>query len=259
VSPEWYLRALDRIKPGHSLLGLQIRNEVPELVPRFMAVVLADVELKPSPVIMQTYLSRLGIRPINNIVDMTNYLMVLTGQPLHAYDYDKVRSLDDKETATIVIRKPREHETLTLLNGKTIEPRADAIMIASESQAIGLGGVMGGGSTEVDEHTKNIILEVATFDMYSIRRTSMTHGLFTDAVTRFTKGQSHLQNDRVLEEAVALVQSLSGAHVASDVIDDQHLQMTMHPVEVSADFINQRLGSQLSAADMGRLLQNVEF
>jgi phenylalanyl-tRNA synthetase beta chain len=125
---------------------------------------------------------------------------------------------------------------------------------------------MGGTETEVDESTKNIILECANFDMYSIRRTSMTHGLFTDAVTRFTKGQSPLQNLAVLAKIVDEIRSAAGGKVASPAIDNNHLAETtserqsLHPpVKITADFINVRLGLKLSAAEMKSLLQNVEF
>lgn len=258
-SPEWYLKPLGRVKPGVSHLPLEVRNEIPELVPRLMVVAMANIEVKQSPLLIQTYLSRVGLRPINNIVDVTNYLMVLTGQPLHAYDYDKVAALDGDEKATIVARKPKKGETVALLNGKTIEPREDAIVIASASRLIGVGGVMGGADTEVDDNTKNIILECANFDMYSIRKTSMAHGLFTDAVTRFNKGQSPLQNERILEEAVATVQYVSGAHVASDIIDSKGAIAIQEPVQLTHEFINSRLGLDISADEMVKRLKNVEF
>jgi phenylalanyl-tRNA synthetase beta chain len=258
-SPEWYLKPLDRIKPGKAHLPLEVRNEVPELAPRFMAIAMANVTVKPSPLLIQTYLSRVGLRPINNIVDVTNYLMVLTGQPLHAYDYDKVAAQDGDEKATIVVRKPHKGETITLLNGKTIEPREDAVMIATASKVIGIGGVMGGADTEVDTATRNIIIECANFDMYSIRKTSMAHGLFTDAVTRFNKGQSPHQNERILEEAVATVQYVSGGHVASDVIDIHGTISVIEPVHVSAKFINERLGLHVDPAEMAARLHTVEF
>jgi phenylalanyl-tRNA synthetase beta subunit len=221
-SPDWYtLRPDGSPSLEADELKLEVTNELPELVPRFTAVVMSGVAVRPSPVWLQVRLSRLGLRPINNIVDLTNYYMVLTGQPLHAYDYDK---------------------------------------------AIGIGGVMGGGDTEVDESTKNIILECANFDMYSIRRTSMALGLFTDAVTRFTKGQSPLQNLAVLWKIVDDVRSLTGGKVAGTVTDDNHLPKDVQergsvhpPVTVTAHFINVRLGLQLTAEDMAQLLRNVEF
>jgi phenylalanyl-tRNA synthetase beta chain len=265
-SPNWYATFTEKLTPAGDALPLVVQNDLPDLVPRFMAVVISAIELQPSSVWIQSYLSRLGVRPINNVVDVTNYMMLLTGQPLHAYDYDKVRAQDpDAQTATLTIRKPRSGEKLTLLNGKEIEPRAEAILIATATQAIGLGGVMGGATTEIDANTKNIILECATFDMYSIRRTSMAHGFFTDAVTRFNKGQSPLQNDRVILQSAEML--LTGtAEYASSLIDDNHLSTeikqrnSVHPaVKLDMDFINQRLGLKLVDKDMETLLGNVEF
>ncbi len=266
-SPEWYRTDVNIPGPTESLLRVEVRNEIPDLVPRFLAVPMADVTVGPSPVWLQARLSRVGLRPINNIVDLTNLYMLETGQPLHAYDYDKVVARDPNAGyATIVIRKPQSGEQLTLLNGKVVEPREDSIVIASASGAIGLGGVMGGADTEVDEQTKNIILECATFDMYSIRRTSMAHGIFSDAVTRFNKGQSPLQNRAVMAKIVADVERVAGGRVGGPIVDDIHLprevleRQSLYPdVNVEVAFINQRLGLDLSADDMRRLLQNVEF
>lgn len=264
-SPAWYTADAEIPAVEGEALPLQISNELPELVPRFMAVVLRDVHVGPSPVWLQVELSKAGVRSINNIVDYTNYFMLLTGQPLHAYDYDKIKSISG-EVPTIVVRNPHSDEKILLLNGKEVVPRSEAIMIATDKQAIGIGGVMGGGDTEVDESTRHIVLECATFDMYSVRRTSMAHGLFTDAVTRFNKGQSPLQNQAVLARITAEIRQFAGGKVASDVIDDNRLpesiqaRQSLHPpIVVTADFITQRLGVELSAEQMQRLLQNVEF
>ncbi len=257
TSPAWYLQP-EAVETGEGL-PLSVTNEIPDVVPRFVAMSLQNIQIKPSPVWLQTQLSRVGVRPINNVVDITNYIMLLTGQPLHAYDYDKVAALTDADGAAIVVRYPQKEEQIELLSGKTITPRDQAIMIATDNQAIGLGGVMGGGNTEVDENTKNIILECATFDMYSIRRTSMAHGLFTDAVTRFNKGQSPLQNTAVFAQAVIMLQQLAGATAASTVTDDNHVADKQPDVSVSAEFVNRRLGLELPVADMARLLSNVEF
>lgn len=261
-SPDWYVPNPDFPQPEADELKLEIHNELPELVPRFVAVAMSGIKIQPSPVWLQLYLSELGLRPINNVVDYTNFWMLETGQPLHAYDYDKVKALSSGDGATIVVRNPRDSERLTLLNGKTIDPRQEAIMIATDQQAIGLGGVMGGGETEVDETTKNIILECASFDMYSIRRTSMAHGLFTDAVTRFNKGQSPLQNLAVLAKIVESLGHDAGGKVAGPLIDLNQLEgrAWVHPpVPVTADFINARLGLTLSLDEMKQLLENVEF
>lgn len=260
TSPDWYTEALDAFKvTANTRLQLEVKNELPELVSRFMAIPMSGITVTKSPLMIQSFLSRVGIKPINNIVDITNFVMSLTAQPMHAYDYDKVAALDSSDTATLVIRKPKKGEKLTLLNGKTIVPREEAIMIASKSQLIGVGGVMGGVSTQVDATTKNIILECATFDMYSIRRTSMAHGLFTDAVTRFNKGQSNLQNENVLAYAIAWVQKLAHGHVAGKLADPSPKLRKQKSITVSAEFINSRLGTNLEANEIKKLLLNVEF
>lgn len=255
-SPDWYVTGPTFPNIETDELSLTVKNELPELVPRFTAITMRDVEIKPSPVWLQIVLSEVGIRPINNIVDLTNFWMLETGQPLHAYDYDKVKALSGDET-TIVVRKPHKGETIKLLNGKEIEPRAEAIMIATDKRLIGIGGVMGGSETEVDENTKNIILECANFDMYSIRRTSMEHGLFTDAVTRFTKGQSPLQCLAVLARIVEEIRKYAGGKVASKVIDSHQKLDQSHAINVGVDFINERLGLSLSQDKMIELLSNV--
>lgn len=267
-SPDWYLKPLDAFKvTAEQKLELTVKNKLPELVPRFMAVPMSGVTVTKSPVMVQSFLSRVGIKPVNNIVDSTNFVMVLTAQPMHAYDYDKVAALDDGKKATLEVRKPKRGEKLTLLNGKEVEPHKDTIMIATEKKLIGVGGVMGGRDTEVDANTKNIILECANFDMYSIRRTSMAHGLFTDAVTRFNKGQSPLQNKRVMAYAIAWVQKLAHGHVAGEVqdfVDCDDINVADdgwndREVDVTPAFINERLGSNLTEAQIKKLLTNVEF
>lgn len=252
-SPDWYQAPLDRIKPGATVLPLTLKNDIPDMVPRFMAVAMADITIGKSPLIIQTYLSRVGLRPINNIVDVTNYLMVLTGQPTHAYDYDKLKE------GSLEARMSRKGDKLKLLSGKEIAFEDEStILITSGDVPVGVGGVMGGADSEVSATTKNIVIECASFDMYSIRRTSMKYGLFTDAVTRFNKGQSPLQNDVVLEEAVATIGYVSGGHVASNVSDIRGSLQRKPPVEVTSTFINTRLGADLQTEAIADLLRNVE-
>jgi len=262
-SPDWYseLPEFD----SASGLKLEVKNEIPDLVPRFMAVAMKEVRVSPSPIWLQAGLRRVGIKSINNVVDITNYLMYLSGQPIHAYDYDKVKSLSAGEP-TLVVRYPKKGEKIALLNGKTIEPRKEAIMIATDKELVGVGGIMGGTSTEVDESTRNIIVECANFDLYSIRKTSMEHGLFTDAVTRFSKGLSPLQNDRVMNKAIELISTQAGGKQASQVIDNRKIDaeilesQSVYPtITVSTEFINQRLGLDLSAEKIIELLTNTEF
>jgi phenylalanyl-tRNA synthetase beta chain len=256
TSPNWYKQALDRIKLGKNRVDIKVANNTSDVVPRFTAIVMNDVTVGPSPLMLQTYLSRVGLRPINNIVDITNYLMYLTGQPLHAYDADKLRLYGELSLET---RMSRAGDKLRMLNGKELTLQDESsILITSNDVPVGLAGIMGGADTETDENTKNIVIECANFDMYSVRRTSMKYGIFTDALTRFNKGQSKFQNDRVLEEAVAMVQSLSGGEVTSNVIDLHESLDPAKAIETSSQFVSERLGVSLSAQEIATMLTNVE-
>jgi phenylalanyl-tRNA synthetase beta chain len=258
TSPDWYINKpiFEDVKD----LELSVVNEIPEFVPRFSVLVMKGVQYGKSPIWMQSYLKRVGIKPINNIVDVTNYVMHLTGQPLHAFDYDKLVSVS--ENASLMPRKAKKGEKLVLLGGKEIELNEEDLVISTDKKAVALAGVMGGNETEVDENTKTIVIECANFDMYTVRRTSMRHGLFTDAVTRFNKGQSPLQNDRVMRFAADSMKEFAGAEAASEFYDltsfDDDNDNLNHVV-TSVDFINSRLGSELTASEIKILLENVEF
>ncbi len=254
-SPDWYQNA--PTFDDKSDLPIEVKNDVPELVPRFMAVAMQNITVGPSPMWLQSTLARVGIKPINNVVDVSNYVMHLTGQPTHAFDYDKIRELSIKPG--IFPRMAKKGEKITLLGQKDIKLSGEEIVIATDKQAVALGGVMGGADTEVDENTKNIIIECATFDMYSIRRTSMRYGLFTDAVTRYNKGQSPLQNDRVLAFLMGKMNELAGAQQASSVHDiKSDLQQSEVP-RFEVKFINERLGSSFELDEIKQLLSRVEF
>ncbi len=262
-SPDWYINK--PIFEEKNDIQLAVGNDIQHLVPRFMTVALSNTTVSKSPFWLETALVRVGIKPVNNIVDVTNYVMHLTGQPLHAFDYDKVKELST--TAGLHPRLSQAGETINLLGQKGIVLTGEEIVISTDKQAVALAGVMGGADTEVDEHTKNIIIECATFDMYSIRRTSMRHGLFTDAVTRFNKGQSPLQTDRVLAYAMKMMSELTGAIQASpvydmtdpDKVDINHDGWKSGYVNVAAEFVNQRLGTSFSNEDLKSILEKVEF
>ncbi len=257
-SPEWYQEETNSLAPESSL-GLDVDNKISKLVPRFMGQVIEGVEVKPSPVWMQAYLSRVGIRPINNIVDVTNYAMYLTAQPLHAYDYDKLCKVAGTKSAQLETRLSKKSDRLKLLNGKELVIEDDeTILICTGDTPVGVGGVMGGADTEVDENTKNIVLECANFDMYAIRRASMRHGLFTDAVTRFNKGQSYLQNPAVLQKSVGWMTQLAGGKFGK-IIDTHQALERPSIVHVTKEFINERLGLNLDNKDIAVLLTNTEF
>jgi phenylalanyl-tRNA synthetase beta chain len=258
--PEWYW-SLPQFEQA-SGLDLEVFNEAKDKVPRFMAVTMKNIEVKPSPLWLQCALVAMGSKPINNIVDVTNYVMLLTAQPTHAYDYDKLRG------HKLGARMAKKGEKAELLNGKTYELDESDIVIVDGEGVVGLGGIMGGGNSEVSSETKGIVLEVANFDMYTVRRSSMRHGLFTDALTRFNKGQSPLQNDRILNLLMMSIKDVSAeaeqAGDVSDLHDDQlgrakDEQSNSGTLKVEANFINDRLGLSLKEPEIEQLLRNVHF
>lgn len=250
VSPEWYKNSSD-FKQADDL-ELDVFNDTLDGTPRFMAVAVKGIDVKPSPLWLQVELVRLGGKPINNIVDVTNYIMLLTAQPTHAYDYDKLRG------HKLGARMARAGERATLLNGKTYELTTDDIVIADGEGVVSLGGIMGGGNSEVSNETKNIVLEVATFDMYKVRKSSMRHGIFTDALTRFNKGQSSLQNNYVMALLIQSVSDVSSGVQASTVFDKRAPVESDGRLDVTPGFINERLGLRLTADEIKELLTNVE-
>ncbi len=250
TSPDWYLNEPEFASADG--LELTVTNEAEQQAPRFMAVAVKDVTIKPSPLWLQIELMRLGSKAINNIVDVTNYIMLLTAQPTHAYDYDKLRG------HKLGVRMARAGETCLLLNGKTYELTEDDIVIADGEGVVGLAGIMGGGNSEVSATTKNVVLECADFDMYAVRKTSMRHGVFTDALTRFNKGQSPLQQPRVLSLLMKSIVDTAGGEQASAVFDESADIRSNEHIKVRAEFINDRLGSGLTDSDIIKLLENVE-
>lgn len=257
TSPDWY-KSVQQFTSAEGL-DLTVTNDAPELVPRFMAVAIRDVTVQPSPLWLQCQLVAMGGKPINNIVDATNYMMFMTAQPTHAYDYDKLRG------HKLGARLARDGEKVSLLNGKQYELTNDDIVIADGEGVVGLAGIMGGTDTEVSDGTKNIVLECANFDMYALRRTAMRHGIFTDALTRFNKGQSPLQNAAVLKQLMSMVGGVQASEVFdlkqfSDELDDYFDgKYTPANIDIDSKFINERLGLDLSDDDICNLLNNVEI
>lgn len=257
TSPSWYA-AVQEFAAG-SGLELSVINKATDKVPRIMAVAIDGVSVKPSPLWLQCELVAMGGKPVNNIVDITNYSMLMTAQPTHAYDYDKVNS------ATLVARMAHKGETLALLNGKTITLTQDDIVIADSERAISLAGIMGGNDTEVSVRTTRIIIECANFDMYAVRKTAMRHGIFTDALARFNKGQSPLQTAPVLQQLLEMIDGRQASVVQDEKIftdaQDAYFnnRYTSAAIAITGDFIQERLSGDISAADICQLLTNVEI
>ncbi len=258
-TPDWLNVLQADLQNDGSLEAPRIAIEDAELSDRFQAIVLSGVdETAKSPIQLQTYLARSGVRPINASVDVSNYLMILTGQPSHTYDYDKVRAIAGDDF-TVRVRTARAGEKLVLLDGKEVELDTADIVIAAGDTAIGLAGIMGGQSTLVDETTKNVLLEVATFDLYHMRSSQMRHGVFSEAVTRFTKGIPAPLSTPVLVEAVRMLQEHTGARVTSGIVEDYPGTREPIIVKVSEPQVNKTLGTQFASEDIAELLRNVGF
>ena len=217
----------------------------------YVGQVVKNVEVKSSPLWLQTRLMNSGIRPINNIVDITNYVLLEFGQPMHAFDKDLV---GDK----IVVRDAKEGEVLETLDGEERKLQTTDLVITDGTRAIALGGVMGGKNTEVSEETKNIILESAYFNPTSVRRTSAAHGLRSDSSARFEKGIDPNMQKAALARAVELILELCpNAVVESSVGIVKKEEEKV--VEITTSYINNYLGITLSTEEIVAILEGLSF
>ena len=217
----------------------------------YVGQIVKNVEVKSSPLWLQTRLMNSGIRPINNIVDITNYVLLEFGQPMHAFDKDLV---GDK----IVVRDAKEGEVLETLDGEERKLQASDLVITDGTRAIALGGVMGGKNTEVSEETKNIILESAYFNPTSVRRTSATHGLRSDSSARFEKGIDPNMQKAALARAVELILELCPNAVVESsvgVVNKEEEKV----VEITTSYINNYLGITLSTEEIAAILEGLSF
>ena len=217
----------------------------------YVGQIVKNVEVKSSPLWLQTRLMNSGIRPINNIVDITNYVLLEFGQPMHAFDKDLV---GDK----IVVRDAKEGEVLETLDGEERKLQTSDLVITDGTRAIALGGVMGGKNTEVSEETKNIILESAYFNPTTVRRTSAVHGLRSDSSARFEKGIDPNMQKAALARAVELILELCPNAVVESsvgVVNKEEEKV----VEITTSYINNYLGITLSTEEIAAILEGLSF
>ena len=217
----------------------------------YVGQIVKNVEVKSSPLWLQTRLMNSGIRPINNIVDITNYVLLEFGQPMHAFDKDLVGD-------RIVVRDAKEGEVLETLDGEERKLQATDLVITDGTRAIALGGVMGGKNTEVSEETKNIILESAYFNPTTVRRTSAAHGLRSDSSARFEKGIDPNMQKAALARAVELILELCPNAVVESsvgVVNKEEEKV----VEITTSYINNYLGITLSTEEIAAILEGLSF
>ena len=211
-----------------------------------------NIKIKESPKWMKDYLMAMGVRSINNIVDIGNYVMLLTGQPLHMYDADKLAS------AELTARSDYEGPFVAL-DEKTYEIRKGDIVIANKDKPMCLGGVMGSLECAVDENTKNIYIEAASFDGATIRRTSSRLGLVSESSSRFVKGTNHFQSEYVLNFASELIKDLCEAKEFSDIVTYQEEKYEEKVVRTSCTRINGRLGTEFTSKEIKEVLERLNF
>ncbi|MBN1618738.1 phenylalanine--tRNA ligase subunit beta [Candidatus Dojkabacteria bacterium] len=245
--------------PNEERLPIKVVNNAKALCRRYIAVVLDDIKIQDSPSWMQIRLSKHGIHPVNNIVDITNYLMLLTGQPSHAFDYDTIKSKDTvlKGDVTINVRLGKPGEKITTIDEQVKDLYDDTVVIADSSNPIGIAGVMGGKDTEISDLTTRVIFQVENLDMYNVRKTSMKTGLMTDAVTRFSKGLDPNRCESVLYKGIQMMQELCNAKIASKIYDYYEEKIESRFLTVSTDKIRKRLGVEIKNDEIKDILERL--
>ena len=232
---------------------LDVETPDADLCPRYTARMVRNVKIGPSPKWMRERLRAMGVRPINNIVDITNYVMLEYGQPMHAFDYRYVNG------GKIIVRRAAEGEELTTLDGNVRKLNADHLVIADETRAVGLAGIMGGLNSEIVEDTTDVVFESACFDGTCIRKGALALGMRTDASAKFEKGLDPMNTMPAVNRACELVELLGAGEVLDGVIDI--LNYVPHPtvLKLEPEKINGLLGTDVPADEMVRILKSVDF
>ncbi|MBD9034442.1 MAG: phenylalanine--tRNA ligase subunit beta [Veillonella atypica] len=240
---------------GESIEGkASVAIEAHDLCTRFTSRLVTNVTIEPSPLWMQNRLRNSGIRPINNVVDVTNYVMLELGQPMHAYDYDCVAD------HTLIARRAKTGETLTTLDGNERELNESMLIIADTKGPIGVAGVMGGLTSEVTDKTTNVLFEAAVFNGPSIRRTSKALGMRSEASGRFERGVNHKYTAYAIDRAAQLLQQICpSCKVSVGVIDVYPEPVEQRTVTFTAEQINDYLGTSIEKVRMVDILTKLEF
>jgi phenylalanyl-tRNA synthetase beta chain len=239
------------------LVEIEITNS--ELNPRFVAGLIRNVEIKPSPYQIQRRLKLAGIRAINNIVDATNYAMLELGQPLHAFDYDVLKERAGKNKIKISTRAAKDGEKLTTLDGVERKLTSVNVLVCDEKSSLSLAGVMGGSESEVSDTTKNILLEGAAWNFINIRRTAKQHNLPSEASFRFSRGVHPAMAEHGVNLGLKYMAEWSGGAVAPDLVDSYPLKPKDSVVDVTSHDVKRLLGIDLTLEKISELLTHLEF
>ena len=241
------------------LVSIEITNS--ELNPRFVAGLIRNVEIKPSPYQIQRRLKLAGMRPINNIVDATNYAMLELGEPLHAFDYDVLvsRIVNPTDKVKIITRAAKDGEKLTTLDGMERTLTSTNVLVCDEKGSLSVAGVMGGSESEVTPSTTNILLEGAAWNFINIRRTAKQHNLPSEASFRFSRGVHPAMADQGVQRGLQLMAEWSGGKIAPGLVDEYPRKPKDSVVEVTSKDVKRLLGIELTVEEISKLLTRLEF
>jgi phenylalanyl-tRNA synthetase beta chain len=244
-------------QPVTELVEIEITNT--ELNPRFVAGLIRDIEIKPSPYHIQRRLRLAGMRPISNIVDATNYAMLDIGQPLHAFDYDVLKSRAGQKNVRLITRAAKDGEKLTTLDGKERELTSANVLVCDESGSLAMAGVMGGEESEVTDKTRTILLEGAAWNPMNIRKTAQQHNLPSEASFRFSRGVHPAMAEQGVQRGLQLMAEWSGGQIAPDLVDVYPLKPNDPTITVTTNDVKRLLGIDLTAKQIAELLTRLEF
>ena len=232
---------------------MNVRVEAKEDNPLYIAKVVKDVKVGPSPLWMQTRLMSAGIRPHNNVVDITNYILLEYGQPLHAFDYDRLGSKE------IVVRRAKDQEKIVTLDDaeRTLTP--DHLVITNGTEPVAIAGVMGGANSEVRNDTTTVVIESAYFEGTVVRKASKDHGLRSEASARFEKGVDPARVREAGERAAQLLARYAGGTVLSGTAEVNELKAEQAVIRITLDKINKLLGTSMTATEVESIYNRLQF
>ena len=238
---------------GNLVELLDVETPADDLCPRYTARMVRNVKIAPSPKWMRERLRAMGVRPINNIVDITNYVMLEYGQPMHAFDYRYVKG------GKIIVRRAEEGEELTTLDGQVRKLTANHLVIADETRAVGLAGIMGGENSEIVDDTTDVVFESACFDGTCIRKGALALGMRTEASAKFEKGLDPMNTLPAVNRACELVELLGAGEVLDGVIDILNYVPQPRTITMDPDRVNALLGTDIHPVDMYQYLERVDI
>ena len=239
--------------PGALRDLLDVETPDADLCPRYTARMVRHVKIGPSPLWMRQRLRAMGVRPINNIVDITNYVMLEYGQPMHAFDYRYVKG------GRIIVRRAKDGETLTTLDGTPRKLNPSMLVIADAHRAVGLAGIMGGLNSEIVDDTVDVVFESANFDGTTIRRTALSLGMRTEASAKYEKGLDPMNTLPAVNRACELVELLGAGEVVDGVIDILNHVPQPTVLDLEPEKINDLLGTDVSGEEMASILRKLDF